>query len=366
MERFMQHDSLSWENTVLSGISFCDFLLRETGNSPGCGFIFQVDDPRQAQRFGCLLHEHLGAVDVKTLSSRMCCPPNFRLGYFIYNTLVSEPQVLEYLGRNDFFPILISGGLIPEALKTEAFIFRSDVGSFEEKIEDFSVLLREFKIFYIDHVNELIETLNSVKSSRALTEADIEPELSGAYRGIISVGLLWKNFLRKISTEAETEKFWQFFLKETQERIRKVTEFADGIEIEEMLRKLLWQFLEEHSDISICDIDEVDGQAESAVRQAKAILFDDEFYYFPEPLFKTIIRPLLDSVNLTTVKMLLKNIGILECNKAEYTVKKLYTNVFGAKRRIRVMKFRKDFLYSEEQLSIEDSLSEATELQPLI
>ena len=85
----------------------------------------------------------------------------------------------------------------------------------------------------------------------------------------------------------------------------------------------------EHVDVVVSNVDNVSGHAYEAMKVDKAILYDEEFYYFPERLIKEIAQPLMETMAIGELKKMLKDQGIIVCNGQGYTIKKRFTTMSG-------------------------------------
>lgn len=354
MGRNLCSSTLNWSTMVISGASFLNFLLEESGNGREAGIVLQVDNCREAQRLACLFRDKLGAYITQTVSTRMKYPPNFLPLFYVYRNSTSEHEVEEFLQKTDFLPVVVCGGMIPDAFRETAFVFRIELDEIDETIEPFSEIFHEFCDFVVGNIEAVWQSLLEVESSTALTESQIEVEYSGIFRNFIATGMIWKNFFRSKMLEREAAEFFENYLSETKRQIEKIAEFSDGIEIKAIFKMLVWEYAKANENFIFADIEKVDGKVESAINAQSAILYDMEFYFMSEKIFKNIVRPALDTISVTMIKKLLRDEGILACNADNFTVKRMYTNVYGMKKRIRVMKFCKEMLLSEEGLLLEE------------
>lgn len=86
-------------------------------------------------------------------------------------------------------------------------------------------------------------------------------------------------------------------------------------------------------------------------------MYNDHYYFLPPHLFMEICEPLLQTASEPEVKRNLKEVGILHCNSADYSVKKDIVNVFGAKERIRMFWLCKEMLEFPDNLRLEDAFA---------
>ena len=83
---------------------------------------------------------------------------NYELGFKIVNTGMKEEQAEEFLGKEDFLPVLVTGGVLPSYLRTQHFFLR--IRETDVKVLDdvnFQVKMQGLKAFIIENINVFIE-----------------------------------------------------------------------------------------------------------------------------------------------------------------------------------------------------------------
>lgn len=104
------------------------------------------------------------------------------------------------------------------------------------------------------------------------------------------------------------------------------------------------------------NIDRVEGSLINAVNEKKAILFDKQYYYIPDELFRESIRGLLPYISYPCIKTRLKNIGGLVCDGSinNFTTKKIVYNVYGVPLRLRFLKFNRAMIDDARHLCLSE------------
>ncbi len=221
--------------------------------------------------------------------------------------------------------------------------------------------IAEFTGFLVENVDEVTAVFQRLENSRVLEEYEGTADTRNLFSAFAVVGIIYRTYLQKKGSEREADEFLEGYVQESENRIRLMSEFAGGIELSKLLSHSVWEHLSVEKEIILVNISMVDGEVIQALSNSAAILFDEEFYYFPPRLLKEICKPVLQLVSEPELKKQLKNSGILYCNSADYTVKKQVINVYGGVERPRMMWIYKDFLLSPDHLFLEDVFGQDTQ-----
>lgn len=355
---------IGWIPLVIYGSSFLRALLMEYGYALDEGLILVADSEAQSRRFIGTYCESTGGngYRMKTWNSRSIKPGNYCCALLPLKKSNREEAIEDFLSEQDFVPIVVAGGLLPEYLRTDRYIFRlgkEDVKAVSSV--EFAEKIRGFRNFITKKISTMCKILERAKSSIILTEYDGDEETQQIFSACVVIALIYAEYLRETKTEREIADFLSDFVSETREKIQKMSEFASGEELPEMLSALIWEVVSSDEKIKVVDITLVNGTAYTSLKEKSAILFDDKFYYFPPELFLKICEPLRQTASTTQLKKRMRKDGIIHCNSADHTVKKEITNVFGAKETQRFIWVYKEYLLSEDNLRLEDVFGHITE-----
>lgn len=357
MAEYYREGKIAWTPLVIFGSSFLRPLLGDMGYHIDEGIVLVADDETQARKF---LSEYCrktqgNGVEISSWKKRRKYPDNFCCGFLQMKKGTKEEEATEFLFANDFFPVVIGGGIIHDFLRYNHQIFRlSEKDTKDVSTIEFETKIANFRTYIVENVPDILQTLEGLHTSIVFMEYAGTEAQRQIFNCIVSVGAVYAKYLRKTCSEREVTAFADAYIKETLDRLQKISEFATGEEIPELMSSCVWNFLQMNEHIALADMEAVGGKAYKALKKKEIILFDDVFYYFPHELFVKICKPLLETRSCTELKEILDKVGILYCNSADKTVKKTVTTSYGAQERVRFLWVHKEFLFSPDNLRLED------------
>lgn len=352
-----EQGKINWLPLSLYGISFLRVILENVGYRTEEGIVLVADDEHQACQY---VSEYCAAtngngVRIMKWNAQSKKPANFCCGLMILRKQSKEAELCGYLSEEGFLPVVVSGGILPDFLRTDYSIFRlndEDIRNIRSK--GFKKRIAGLKNHVLTRTEEICRMLERLDSSRAVAEYEGKKEKKNLFSILVAVGKVYSDYLRQSCSEQQVDDFFQVYLQETKRRLCQMEEFASGVELPEMISQLVWEYFENHQEVEVGDVREVGGKISKAVSEGRAILFDESFYYFSPPLFRKICAPLLETVSEPELKRKLRDADIVYCNSADYTVKKQFVNCYGVKERPRMMWIRKEFLISADNIYLED------------
>lgn len=357
MARYNRKGKINWMLLTLYSGSFLRFLMEDLGYALDEGIVLIADNELQARQFISEYNNNIEDSGYKIENFKKKKPqiPNYACAFLYLRRGINEEDVLNFLEEKDFLPVVICGGFLPQFLRDSHYIFRL-------KTEEMKALsdrntaknLEEFRLFIINNVPWVCDLIKGLQSSLAVTKYNCPEDMRKLFSIFVGIGKIYFLYLYRTESEREMIDFFNLYIKESKERIEKIQDFADGEEIPELFSELVWSYIHEHGEIRIVDADNVVGEAYTAIQERKSIVYDDRYYWFPPELFMKICEPLLQTMSQPELKRRLREEGILYCNSVDYTVKKCLTNIYGVTKRIRVLLIRKDYLFSPENLRLED------------
>lgn len=353
MGGYSEKSQINWlPMTIYSG-SFLRFIMEDFGYVLGEGIIIVADDEIQAANF---VTEYIQKTQGNGYRIASCkrqkkYPENFCCGLLVVNKYTNEQKIFEYLMQPDFLPVVVAGGLLPEYLRRQKYIFRLHKN---ENNIDFSGDVKEFKNYIIHNVPVICQVLKRIKSCIAITEYNGRKEYKKSFEFFYALGSVYAEYLRSIHSEREVVEFLKLYEHETLIRLEQIPDFASGEDIPETISALIWDFLVEHKNVIVADINNIDGEVYEAICNNYAVLFDTKFYYFSQELLMKMCTPLLVTMSEVELKKKLKSEGMISCNSCDYTVKKMICNVFGIRERKRFLWVQKDTLFFRDNLKLED------------
>lgn len=189
-----------------------------------------------------------------------------------------------------------------------------------------------------------------------VTEYEDAEELRNLFNFFMGVGTVYSTYIRKNLSEREAFNFLEWYKQETRKRLRQISDFASGEELQEIIASLVWSYITAAKSVILVEVNKIDRKAYKVPKENYVIVYDDRFYYFPPELLMKICEPLLQTVSEPELKKRLKGDGIIYCNSADYTVKKALVNIYGVQVRQRFLWVNKEYLFSLDNLRLEDGL----------
>lgn len=357
METTERYGELGWMPLTLHTASFLRFILSDYGYGLSEGAVIVADSERQARNFLLDYCNKTGnARQIDKWNSRSKKLDNYYSGLMILKRGLREMDVENYLAQSEFFPILVTGGILPEFLKVDRFILRLNKKDIiDMRNESLATTLLSFRRYIKENTGEVCETLQRMRARGILPDYEGADDMKIYFSMFAAIASVYCNFLRKNQGENKVYEFYSAYMEEAKDRIEKMGEFACGMDASEIFSQCIWDYVKS-SQGAICvgDISNINGELYEAFTKNAAIFYDFDFYYMPPELFRVICTPLLQSVSEPELKRQLKEADILYCNSADYTVKKKFTTVFGNVTRPRMIWIRKDSLFFPDNLFLED------------
>lgn len=357
MGRDSQTSEIECLPLAICGGGFLRFILKDFGYALDNGIVLVADDDMQARQFMMEYSKRIGCAGcmIKSWKKRRVYPKNYCCGFLAMRKAISQEEVDDFLVEQTFLPVVICGGLFPDYLRTDHYIFRMNkVMSECAMSQDFWDKMEKFCNYVKENIDEVCNVLEELKTCIAITEYEGPEEMRTLYNFLIGVGFIFSAFLRKTQTERIALDFFLTYKKVILGNLSHMQDFASGEILKEVTTSLVWDYLYQNNGVVIADLEAVETTAYAAIKAKKAILFDNKFYYFSPELFVKIFEPLLQIYSETVLKKQLKADGIIYCNFADYTVKKAVTNAYGITKRERFIWVHKEVLLSQNNLLLED------------
>lgn len=123
MEKSNRKNKIGWMPLSLYGQSFLKFIMKDYGYVMDEGNVLVANNDTLARRFVAEYCAKTCGNGIKIVDIKRCNLYNFQCGFCHFQKGIKAEQSLEFLARNDFLPVIVVGGLLPEYLKTDRYIF---------------------------------------------------------------------------------------------------------------------------------------------------------------------------------------------------------------------------------------------------
>ena len=358
MGQNIETGKIGWLPLTLYVGGYARYLLGVSGYRLEEGLVLVADDEMQARQFVYRYCDGMcnnGRI-IHTWKIRRLYPENYEVGFFLLKNQSREDEVLDFLSEKNFFPVVVCGGILPEYLRKNKYIFRLRKRDLEEISQ--KEWWQENEVLYnfiIQNPLKLCEHFRRIERSNAVASYDGPYELEQLFCFFTGIAVTYAEYLKETETEACEMNFKANYVEEAECRLKQISEFSSGEDIVIRFSELVWEYLADHSEIVLIEGDKIESKDLEALNDERVILFNLDYYFFPPKLWLNICTPLLQSMSEPEVKKCLKNEGILYCNSADYTTKKTITTVYGEKLRPRFLWIYKRVLLSEDNLRLEDA-----------
>lgn len=323
-------------------------ILSDEGISVGRGLIIFSETANISQKIQ-RIYKAAGAVAWKNIVNARQKTPNNRIGMHLHQKYDAVKQELEFLALEGFTPIVAAHTVLPEHLKEEALVIYEAVPDSEETI------LEELRSFR-QHIHEEPSVIRKYLSLAETSEAFPQWETHGALSFALEiVAEVFCHSYRNTHNEAETKRKRNLFHAAIMYRKQLLQRYSGSWDISGAVKRALEKFVFSNPQILLGRVDGIEGKIFESIQNNAAVLYDEDFYYFPEKIFKAACSPLLDMVAISNIKSEMAANGDLCSNRiadGNYTVKKLLTNVYGSTLRARFLKIRRGFFDKDGELGL--------------
>lgn len=292
--------------------------------------------------------------EVRNLKVQMLELPNFHGAFHVMNRYDKAEDLCQFLNQPETTPVLISQGILPEVAREEGYcIMMSAEETDASRNIDWRELMKRIEEDFVEHTEFFLEQLRLEQTS-AWVNASVMPGLEKGLRAALRIFI---SSFRLHRDESETKVAEAQFGVEIGRIISAQEELSEPTDVADLVYVQLTKFLQEHVDIQVRNLLQVEGDVLQAIQSGKVILYDEARYYFPEKIFREACVQLLQFLSFSALKEQLCQTGALitnDVNRKNYTVKKCFTDVFGCVHRERFLCLSKELLVEQGSLLLED------------
>lgn len=339
----------------LSILAETNFIFRRKGIGLRKSVLLLIDENLSEERVISNLVEKVDAVEVKNIKKAKIPTWNYQLKVhkFLKNDKLDELQ--QFLSDEKSLVAVVAYGIVPSILKEFVYIFKiSEMDNAHMNTVEFDELVESIKKFIRANPEIVVRELDLLKSSEILMSEDSNSSL---FVSLAAAANVYCAFFRDFHSEADTAREKERIKRAVLRIVKEAHECEEEFDLVDATKKAVVSYFDMSTGYIIAHIDHVEGEVIKAVGEARVVLYDQEFYFISEPLFRRACKLILDVVSFIEVKKSLQEEGILHCNQTEhcnFTVKKVFVNAYGETCRGRFLKMEKWFLTSYEGLTLED------------
>jgi len=364
MERCEESGMLKKLPWMISAFGYVNYIIQRKVETLDNGFVLIADDEAQARQFAEAFCSPKGcnAVRIYNWKKKSQKPRNYEVGVLLIQKEHRQPEVESFLNEKDFLPVIVSGGILPDYLKTGRYLFRLSM-------QDVEIIrgnaFYEWMIAYQEYVRSnkdgICRKLEKLHSSMAWDEYYGDVSKRRLYELLLATVSIIADFIWDRFDEREASVYRSEGMEICRAWLNQMDDFSTGEDLAERVADCVTEYLDQNPSVLIRSIDHVDLETSKAISNDEALLYDAEFYYIPQSLFMKMCAPLLETVSTVELKQQMAAEGLLKKTSEDYTSKKMFTNVAGSKTRIRVFWIFKECLILEDNLTLEDLYEEKCE-----
>ncbi|MGL5436924.1 MAG: hypothetical protein ACRDBO_16370 [Lachnospiraceae bacterium] len=319
------------------------------------GLLFLFDTPQDFEYLSRLLTETPSVIRIRKTEHRATLKSNNMAALYVYKKSDTLKSIEDFLACDGCLPLLLSCNYIVQSLTAHCYaihICTDDIRSLN------AVALNEEIVNVKDFIRQNIVVILH-ELSLLNTSADFQMDAENF--SFLTVGLLaaltaYRCYFRSQNTEEKTVNM-QCRLKNLILHLTNQAELLiEHNDLSDSIRGLIIKNFIDNDHIKIYCVDSIEMSLESAIKNNEVILFDTDFYYITEKLFKSLCSSILDTISILAVKYHLAAADIILCNDTQnnnYTIKKAFSYTNNDSDRIRCLKFRKHYFMDKNGLTLE-------------
>lgn len=255
--------------------------------------------------------------------------------------------------KKDFLPAVIVGGIVPECLQGQGYIFR--IACDCKDIEAFAPKYESFKEFIIQHPDlDLQQDLLNCFSNDFGVDTQQLPLLNS----LSAVGMAWQRYYSYQEYALQDGQDFKAYIRYWQGLLRNMNRLEADYDVSDIVGKLILFYIMSNAYVPISDANgELSIEEVQALQREAGILYNDRFYFIPESLLKKMCQPILETISFLQLKREMAACGMLDCQNLKiqnFTVKKsmrnLATGEIVNKRFVRILK---EYLLTEDGMLLE-------------
>lgn len=327
---------------LLSVFAFLRIPLSLTGYSIQDGIVLVTVDEGEYLRVLDELNAY-NAISVRLRKNGVFDVPNYALVYTEYERSYKEEAIDHFMHQDDFLPVIIVRGVIPDSLKAyQNILLIEGLSEVMIGIKEGSVILQRFKEYIIANADEIV-TADSM--ANAMSNRSYDKQRTDFESALLEAAC---HYLHRFSKEKMNNRLYYMDLRRLARKMARSCSDSDtDFGCEQALCKCLGTFLDHNEDVLVGDTNRNEEEFWLAYSKGKAIIYDEDYYYIDDGILKRSTEELQTVMPYTMIKMELVEQGVIECNGGStcgFTVKKMFFKAGVSGNRRRIIKLRRDKL----------------------
>lgn len=353
MEQLQETNSLVNDTTILlSLLAEFHFILQETFPSSKGLILCNISSTR-GDRWISVIRKMPATHTFNSIKREFFVMPNNTLGLYSLHKYDSPEHLSAFLEQDNFQSILLCNDYIPEDLISVADTLSISLS--EPPQERILEEIELCKDYFRKYPNDLDIAIQQASSSKIFQ--DRKTSASVLVERLFITAEIYLFWYRNCFSEDKTQKRKQILYSNLKNLELNHINCDEMIDLADAFIQIFNDFVTNHPDIISCPVDQIDGAAFSGLESERTILFDSNYYYISESLFKVICQPLLETTGLKTICRNLVREGIIQTDgnrQGNYSRKKTIYTVYGFNPRSRFYFLNKEPLQSCGYISLDE------------
>ena len=327
---------------LLAVLAHIRFLLKCAGIELPHGIIlFSANEHEQCSTIRHL--KEFGAVECQLRGNAIPWYPNDKMVIVPFQKYYKEGIMTRFLACEEYLPVIAVSGVLPDYLQAYENIVMLKATDFNVDVEGKGLYDNIISIIH-KNAKRIQEIVDYSRATDILLQNDSKNMLQSSLEmTAIIIECLYHQNNENDEMYCSKEEFQQCI----EEMCRVSGAFSEDCDVCSILRTNIYSFVDENDDIRIGGTDQIEGELGRALRDKRAILYDEKFYYISDELLKQASAEILKTISYPMLKMMLWKEGVISCNQVSegnYTIKKLLFTAYGETMRPRFIKIKREMI----------------------
>ena len=329
------------------------FVVADKGFPIEQGIVLVADNEQKAAQFQEEFYRAFDNVAVyQRWNNKSEKPDNYFVGLILSRGKNIE-HVQEFLQERDFLSVVITGGILPDSLRTDTYIMRITDGTMEAlRNPQILKMLCEIGDRCTNEIDYLSKKID--ETSLKICSMNILEEQRNLYFGFILCGSIFFEKLLELVGREEGSELWIKYLNRIEKLLYEMDDYVGGIDVVEAIVESIFDYVD-NSDkrVTVIDKDCVTKNDMESIERQEGILCDDMYYYIPQRLFTEMCRGILGIWSGCELKKRACDLNVLVSDNSADNTCKITVNIENQKKRLRFLKVVKDCFLSRYSEGLE-------------
>lgn len=329
------------------------FVVENKGYPIEQGIVLVADNEQKAAQFQehfCRVFDNVAVYQKWNNKSEK--PDNYFVGVMLARGKKIQ-QLQDFLMERDFLPVVITGNILPDSLRTDTYIMRITdvtVKALENPLISKILLQIGDKCTY--EIDYLLKKINEI--NQEISYEHIMDERRNLYFGFMLCGKILFEALPEASEKESDTELWITYLKQTEKILYLMDDYAGGIDVVEAIVEAIFDYIRNtNKRVTVIDRGCITKNDAESLEKQESILCDEMYYYIPQRLFTEMCRSVLGIWSVCELKKKACDLNILVSDNSADNTCKITVNIGNQKKRLRFLKVVKECFLSRDSEGLE-------------